>query len=244
MPQDVYSTASATATAAAQSRFRRSPSTAGEGHSSSTFWCALALPHSRALAARVADDLDLDVARALDELLGVDRAVVEEELGFRTSALEGGGDVPLALDPAHALAAPAGRSLEQDRIAGLPAERLELRRPRGGMRHAGYHGHACLLHELPAAGFRAHRLDRLGRRPDERQVGVAARLRKRRVLSEESVARVNERRTSLRRRGEKGRHGEIALARRRGPESDGMIRRRHMRRAPIGVREDRDCFDS
>src|SRR5262249_50880282 len=98
---------------------------------------ALAFADGDPVAARVADDLDLDVARPLDELLGVDGAVAEEDLRFRARPLEGRAELFLALDAPHALAAAAGGRLQEQRVPGPAAERGELLGPVGRARHAG-----------------------------------------------------------------------------------------------------------
>ena len=76
---------------------------------------AVALEEMDDVAVRVGEDLDLDVARPLDETLDVQRARGEGALGLaarrrhRLGGLSGG-----AHDP-HALATAAGRGLQQDR---------------------------------------------------------------------------------------------------------------------------------
>ena len=73
---------------------------------------ALAQGHDAALA--VAHDLDLDVAGAADQPLGIERAVAERRLGFGRGAGEGVGDLALVRDQAHAAPAAAGDGLERD----------------------------------------------------------------------------------------------------------------------------------
>ena len=73
---------------------------------------AVALAEVDEVAVRVAEHLDLDVARPLDRLLEVDRAVAERRRRLAARAVERGGELGLARDQAHALAAAAGRRLD------------------------------------------------------------------------------------------------------------------------------------
>ena len=92
---------------------------------------------------------------------------------------------------AHAAAAAAGRRLDQHRVAGLVGEgarRLERAQRLGRARH---HGHAGRLRDLARRDLVAERVDRLGRRADEDDAGVAALARERATLGQQAVARVN-----------------------------------------------------
>ena len=78
---------------------------------------ALALAEVDQVAVAVAEHLDLDVARRSISLLDVDFAAAEGALGFARGVAQGGFEIGGAVDAAHALAAAAGRRLEQHRIA-------------------------------------------------------------------------------------------------------------------------------
>ena len=80
---------------------------------------AVALEEVHDVAVRVAEHLDLDVARPDDRLLEVDGVVAEGALGLALRALVGGDELGLVVDEAHALAAAAGRGLEHHREADL-----------------------------------------------------------------------------------------------------------------------------
>jgi hypothetical protein len=80
---------------------------------------AVALEQVHAVALRVGEDLDFDVARLGDVFL--DQHVLVAEAGNRL-ALAGGersGKSSLLFDQAHALAAAAGCRLDQHRVADL-----------------------------------------------------------------------------------------------------------------------------
>ena len=65
----------------------------------------------------VGDDLDLDVTRALHQLLHENRGVSESLEGLRASAFEGLGKVAGRIHAADSAATSAGRSFNQKRIA-------------------------------------------------------------------------------------------------------------------------------
>ena len=69
---------------------------------------ALALAQVDRVAVLVGEDLDLHVARLLDEFLHVDRVVAEARLRLAARALDGALEILLVLHQAHALAAAAG----------------------------------------------------------------------------------------------------------------------------------------
>src|SRR5262249_17767206 len=93
---------------------------------------ALALAQVDDVAVLVADDLDLDVTGALDELLDIKRAIAEGRLGFGRGGAEGG--VHLRARGAGRGSGPAGASRcgrrfsGPSRVGGQP-----LRRARGAL---------------------------------------------------------------------------------------------------------------
>ena len=147
---------------------------------------AVALAELDDVAVRVAEDLDLDVARVGEVALQVDRAVAEEALPLAARGVERAAARPRGRDAEADPAAAAG-GLHRDRVADL-------------------RGHACAVVELstapccPARRARraaresararllAHRLDRLRRRADEDDARVGTAPREGRVLGEEAVA--------------------------------------------------------
>src|SRR5439155_3190445 len=79
---------------------------------------ALAEPHDAAVSVR--KDLHLDVTRAHDCLLQIERRLPEGGGRFPRRALPRRVEILLAAHRAHALAAAAARGLQEDRIADLP----------------------------------------------------------------------------------------------------------------------------
>jgi hypothetical protein len=81
---------------------------------------AVAFAKINAVALFVGDDLDFDVAGALDEFLQIDFAGAEGAEGFAACAVEGAIHLFGGQDGAHAFAASSGAGFEHDGIADLP----------------------------------------------------------------------------------------------------------------------------
>ncbi len=89
---------------------------------------AVALAEVDDVAVPVAEDLHLDVPRAVDVLLEVDAAVLERGLGLGSRLVQPGSQRCLVAGDAHALAAAAGRRLDEHRVADRPRELQRLAR--------------------------------------------------------------------------------------------------------------------
>ena len=152
---------------------------------------AVALAEVDHVPVRVGEHLHLDVARVLEIALDVDRCVGEVRLPLALGRLE--RLVGLAGRPhdLHALAAAAGRRLDDQRIADLLAERDDLVGRADRIGRARDDRHAGRLHRLARPGLRAHQLDRRRRRADPDEPRLLDRARERRVLGEEAVARMD-----------------------------------------------------
>jgi hypothetical protein len=152
---------------------------------------AVALEQVHVVALRVAEHLDLDVARALHVLLDQHRVVAEAVDGLALARGERRREVFRLVDRAHALAAAARTGLDEHRVADAVGLALQQLRVLVVAVVAGHQRHAGLFHQLLRLGLQAHRLDGRGRRADEDQAGVGAGLRELLVLAEEAVARVH-----------------------------------------------------
>jgi hypothetical protein len=148
----------------------------------------VALAQVDALPVAVDSDLDLDVSVVLDPALEVERVVAERRLGLGAADLDGRLELPRRADHPHALAAAAGRRLDQHRVAdslGLLERVLVVAqhpiRTRDRLE--------AVRRQQPArALLAAETLEHLGRRADERQVVRANDVGKALVLREEAVA--------------------------------------------------------
>ncbi len=82
-----------------------------------TLQAAFAFAEVDDVAVTVGEDLHLDVARAQNETLEKQRVVAERRRGFATCGDQGVGKVGGIVHEPHALAATAGRRLDQHRVA-------------------------------------------------------------------------------------------------------------------------------
>ncbi len=196
---------------------------------------AVALEQIHAIAVAVAEDLDLDVARALQIFL--DQYVLVAEAGGRLALArrQGVEEVLAPLHRAHALAAATGRGLDQHRVADPVRLQLEevgfllIAVIAGRERHAG------LLHQLLGFRLAAHGADGRHRRADENQAVLRAGLGEFLVLGEEAVAGMDGLGAGGQRRGDDLVHHQIGLARRRRADTHGLVGQAHVARAFVGL---------
>ena len=136
---------------------------------------ALALAEREDGSVLVGEELDLDVARPLDEALAVDAVVAERGLRLAAGRLDRVLELGRIADDPHPAATSSGSRLDHEREADL------VRLAGGQGRNSGF-GRDPLRLELVAA-----LTERLGRRPDEEQPGRLDGLREVRVLGQEAV---------------------------------------------------------
>ena len=79
---------------------------------------ALAFAEVNQVAVLVAEHLDFDVARVLDQLLDVNAAVAKGAQSFARGGFGGGGEIFGTIHAAHAFAAASRHGFEHDGIAG------------------------------------------------------------------------------------------------------------------------------
>ena len=136
-------------------------------------------------------DLDLDVAVLVEPFLEVERVVAERGLGLAAAHLEHRFELARRAHHAHALAAAAGRWLDQHRIAdplGLGQRVLVVAehpvRARDRRQAVG-------AQQLARAGLAGESLEDVGRRADERQAMGRDDFGEALVLGQEAVARMD-----------------------------------------------------
>ena len=205
---------------------------------------AVALAEVDHIAVGVAEDLELDVPRAFEVFLDVHIAVAEGRERFGAGELKGPGEIVSVARDAHPLPAPARGGLDDDREAGLHRERQRLvhvvDRPRGPRNDR----HAAVGHRLSCRGLVAHHADLVRRWPDEGDPGGGTDLGELRILGEESIPRMNRIRPRDLGSRDQARDLEIALARRRGTETDIIVGESDMQRLAIGLGVDRHGLDA
>ena len=173
---------------------RRASSSATDGASSTSFWWRRWIEHSRSPSAiarvAVAQHLHLDVARAADVALEVDRGVAEAGLRLGARLRQQRRQAVEILDDLHAAPAAARRGLDDhrqadalDRLLGVAVGLDDA--------GAGQDGHAGRAHELPRRDLVAHAAHHLGLRADPVQAAALHHLGEVGVLGQEAVARVD-----------------------------------------------------
>ena len=192
----------------------------------------------------VAEHLDLDVPRPAQVLFHEHPVITERARCFAPCGREGLREPLGPLDHPHALAAAAGRRLDQHR----PADRRgRLGEARGVLilaMVARHQRHARPLHDRLGSALRAHGPDRGGGRPDEHQPRRLAGLGEFRVLGKEPVARMD-------RLGARELCDlddplglQIALARRRRAQEIGLVAKLEVPGMPVRLGKNRDRPDA
>ena len=205
---------------------------------------AVALAEMDHVAVLVGEHLDLDVARVGQVALEVDGRVGEELLALARGPLERLLELVLAQRDPEALAAAAARGLDRDRVADRLGDQ-----PRASSTVAtgsvvpGTIGTPAACHQLARTGLRSHRLDRRGRRADERDPVLLERRGETGVLGQEAVARMDGLGAGALDRVEQPLDHEIALARRARAEQERLIGALDVRRVAVELRVDGDGRD-
>ncbi len=117
---------------------------------------AFALEEMDTAVMRVGQHLDLDMARALDQPLEEHRVVAEGRARLALRGLERSVELRGAFDHAHALAAAAGASLDQQREADPRALAAQCRGALVGAHVAGDGRQAGGLGQVLGGDLRAH----------------------------------------------------------------------------------------
>ena len=199
-------------------------------------------------AARLAQELDLDVPGREDLPLEVDRAVAEGSRGLVRAGGEGRRKVLRRYDPAHPPATPAGRGLDEQREADAQRvldDRRDLIRPIDGRRLEGPGNHRDARRDgRPAGGELVTECgDRPVVGPDEGEPGRSDRLGEGGSFRQEAVARVDGVGAAGQRRLDDEVSAEVAVRSRRRSEPDGGVGRSDVQCLAIRVAVDRDGGD-
>ncbi len=205
---------------------------------------AFALVQIEHVAVLVAEDLDLDMARVLDELLDEDAVVAEGVETFALGRLEAFANVLLVISETHALAAAARAGLHHHRIADLVGDAHSMFGIVDLADIAGDDIDACFLGQLLGLDLVAHCRDGIGRRADEGDVFLGQSLHEARALGQEAIARMHGLGPGLLGRRDDLIRDQVAFGSRRRADMHGLVGQLHEGRARIGVRIDRDGLDT
>ncbi len=204
---------------------------------------AVALAQVDHVAVRVGEDLDLDVARVLDVSLHVHGRVREVLLPLAGGCVERALGVGRPADDLHALAAAAGRRLDDQRVADLGSQRDDLRGGGDRVDRTRDDRHAGGAHRRTGSRLRPHQLDRRRGWADPGQPGVLDESRERRVLGQEPVSGMDRLGPRAQRRLDEHVGPEVALGSRAGADEVRLVGRAHVRAPPVGLRVDGNATD-
>ena len=175
------------------------------------------------VAELVRHDLDLHMARVLDEPLDIHGIVAECIGGFPLGHVELKFKLVRGLRHAHAFAAAAGRRLDHHRIADL------LRQLHAGLRvihrffRTRHDRYAGLHHGLAGMRFISHAVDDFRFWSDEGNPVLLTETDKIRILGEESEPRMDSVRAHIQGCGHDALHIEVAVLRRPLADADPLV---------------------
>ncbi len=204
---------------------------------------AFALAEIENIAMLVAQHLDLDMPRILDEFLDEHAVVAKARQPLALGRLESLTHVLLAVRQPHPLAAAAGRSLHHHRITDLARDPHRLVGIGNLAEIARHHRHPRRLGQFLRFDLVAHRRNRRGGRADEGDSRRTQRFDETRALGQEAITRMHRLRPGRLARIDDQFGLEITLRRRRRPQPNAFIGHLHMRRARIRIRVNRHGFD-
>ncbi len=205
---------------------------------------AIALPQMHRVALTVGENLDLDVARALEVLFHVHLIVAEGSARLLAGEVNGVVQGRLGVHDPHAASATTAGGLDQDRIAEPPGDLGVLRRilPER-LAGAGHAGHAGGPHRRDRAHLVAHQPDRLRTRTDEDEAGTLHPFGEIRVLAEEAVAGMDRLGIGDLGRGDDRRDVEVAFQGRGRPDAHRLVGHAHVLEVAVHGGMHRDRLD-
>ena len=191
----------------------------------------------------VGQNLDLNMAEGLDELLDVDVGIAEGRFGFKLGGLEDFGELFLVLDDADAAPAAAAGRLDHHREADLGRHFGGFEGIAQGGVGAGDDGDAGLFHGRAGRDLVAHKFDGADRRADVFQADGVAHLGERGDLGQKADAGVDGVAAGDDGGAEDVGRVEVGAFALRRPDADGLIGQADMERVDVGLGVDGDGRD-
>ena len=191
---------------------------------------AVALTDMHAVTVGIDDDLDLDVAGALQPLLEVQRVITEGGASLGAADRERLLQLAWRAHHAHALAAAARRGLDEQRVADALRLGEGMRVVAQHAVRAGHDGQPVTGQQLARAGLGGEALQHLGRWPDEDEVVGPRHLREAVVLGEEAVAGMDGIAAADQGGRDHCRRGQVGARRFGRADADGLVGHQHRAR--------------
>ncbi len=184
---------------------------------------AVALAEMDPVALAIDRDLDLDVAVVLEPRLEIQGVVAEGGLRLGPTDPQRGLELTSRADHPHPLPAPAGRRLDEDRIADplRLGERMEVVAQHAV--RARDRRQPIAAQERPRPGLAREAVEDLRRRPDEHEPVGPDGLGEVLVLGQEAVARVDRLAARHERRADDRRRREVGPPRVRRSDADRLV---------------------
>jgi hypothetical protein len=202
---------------------------------------AIALEQVHQVSVEIAQDLDLDVARPAQELLGEHEVLAEGGARFTPCGLDQLEELGFTFHDAKPAPATAAAGLDHERIADRRREPSGLS---GILRQGtgrGKHGHAHALGQLARGDLVAEDAQGLGARTDEDQARFGARVGELGLGSEKAVARVDRVHARPARHTHEVGQIDVRVDRRaRGAHQVALVSREPVPRAAVLLGKDRD----
>jgi hypothetical protein len=205
---------------------------------------ALPLAQVNHFAVLVAEHLEFDVPRALDEPLGVNVRRAKCLLRLAPRRLVGGQQFLLLAYRAHTAPAAARHRFQNQRIADLCRFLGKLLFPFDGPVASRDGRQPGVFHFAPRAVLLAHHFNDFRPRTDEGNLGRFAHFREVRILGQKPVAGMNGVHVGDFRGADYVGDVQITFAAARRPDAHGFIGKAHVQRIPVGLRIDGDRLDS
>ena len=205
---------------------------------------AVALTEVHDAAVPVGQHLHLHVPRIVQVALDEHGVVREVGLALAPGGVVAAAQLGLVGRDLDALATAAGRSLDRDRVADRGGD---LDRLVGGFHRPVRprdHRHTGRLHQRTGADLGSHRLDGVGRRPDEHQLGGRTGTGEGGVLGQEAEPGVYRLGARPLGRADQRLRQQVALRGRAFADQVRLVGVVHERRIAIGLRVDRHRADA
>src|ERR1051325_1223744 len=195
-------------------------------------------------AMRIAEDLDLDMARLIDVLLDIDVAIIERRCCLGLGHCDLLRKILHLVDDAHSFSATTGDGLDDNGEADGLRDLFCLINVLDHAIRPPHDGDTGSLHCIFCAGFISHRLDHIRIRTDEGKSTGRTYVRELRVLREEAIAGMDRLGAREMRGADDAWDIQVALAARGWTNADCFIREANMQRVLVSLGIDRDRLDT
>lgn len=191
----------------------------------------------------VGQNLNLDMARALDVFLEIDPGILECLFSFRTGRLKSSSQRDFVPGYSHPFATTTSGGFDQDRVTDSIGDTNGLFDIRDQAITARYAGHARSHRDFSSTDLVTELLHCVHRRSDEFNIATAADFGKVRVFSQETVAWMYSLHVPDFSRADDSVNLQVAFQSLRRPDAPGFVSQFQIMRASIGFAVNSDRFN-